>query len=69
MRVRLLQAATVPAHDNWPEGHWHPAGAEVEIPDKLFDPAFHEALSPIEAVAPKPAPKPVTDYEEEENES
>jgi hypothetical protein len=61
--VRLRQAATVLLKDIG--HHWHPAGAEVEIPDEHFDPALHEDLSPPpEAGASvSPADVPAADSE------
>jgi hypothetical protein len=43
MKVRLKSAATVadPVHGT----HWHPAGAEVEIPQEHYDSALHENLN------------------------
>jgi hypothetical protein len=56
MKVRLKVAATVadPVHGT----HWHPAGAEVEIPHEHYDAALHENLEipapdePLEVAPP-----------------
>jgi hypothetical protein len=42
VKVRLKAAATVkdPVHGT----HWHPAGAEVDIPHEHYDAALHENL-------------------------
>jgi hypothetical protein len=53
VKVRLKKPATLVAEVGH---HWHPAGAEVEIPDEHFDPDLHEELLEADAAAAGPQP-------------